>query len=98
MLVAVAVSSIKTRCPGSSEAWFSRQASRAAFTSGLFCSAACKVFFKGDIMTAEEPPQTRLAFLETMSIGQPGLDLRQRRVRFVLDECEQPVLMLLEGF
>src|SRR5580693_6423901 len=41
------------------------------------------LFLEGDVMAAEEPPQARWAFLQTMSGRQTGLDLSQRCVRLL---------------
>jgi hypothetical protein len=57
MLVLTAVSSIKTRWAGSSRPCSRIQRRRARATSARCRSAACRLFFKGDIMTLEKPPQ-----------------------------------------
>ena len=57
MLVLTAVSSIKTRWAGSSSPCSRIQRRRARATSARCRSAACRLFFKGDVMTPEEPPQ-----------------------------------------
>jgi len=64
-LVAVHVSSMKTRRSGSRSSWPSNQARRRLRTSGQSCSIACPVpstslrraFFACDPATIEEPPQ-----------------------------------------
>ncbi len=70
---------------------------RAALMSGRSCSVACRVFFKGDIMAAEEPPQARRTFLQIVRVRQPCLDLGQRCIRLLRDECQQPFLVLFES-
>src|SRR5215475_12024247 len=57
MLVLTAVSSRNTRRAGSSKpcSWIQRRRARA--TSARCRSAACRLFFNGDVMTLEEPPQ-----------------------------------------
>src|SRR6266446_5129149 len=40
-----------------------RKALRAAATSGRSCSAACRLFFKGQVDVMEEPGNPRLAYL-----------------------------------
>jgi hypothetical protein len=55
--VLTAVSSVKTRCAGSSRPCSRIQRRRARATSSRCRSAACRLFFKGDVMTLEEPPQ-----------------------------------------
>src|SRR5215471_3672401 len=57
MLVRTAVSSIKTRWAGSSSPCSRIQRRRARATSARCRSAARRLFFKGDVMTLEEPPQ-----------------------------------------
>src|SRR5215475_1567002 len=57
MLVLTAVSSINTRSAGSSSPCSRIQRLRARATSARCRSAACRLFFKGDVMTLEEPPQ-----------------------------------------
>ena len=57
MLVLTAVSSIKTRWAGSSRPCARIQRRRARATSARCRSAARRLFFKGDVMTLEEPPQ-----------------------------------------
>src|SRR6266853_4367161 len=57
MLVLTAVSSIKTRWAGSSRPCSRIQRRRARATSARCRSAARRLFFKGDVMTLEEPPQ-----------------------------------------
>src|SRR5215470_16330332 len=57
MLVLTAVSSIKTRWAGSSSPCSRIQRRRARATSARCRSAACRLFFKGDVVTLEEPPQ-----------------------------------------
>src|SRR5215470_5600802 len=57
MLVLTAVSSIKTRWAGSSRPCSRIQRRRARATSARCRSAACRLFFEGDVMTLEEPPQ-----------------------------------------
>ena len=54
MLVVAAVSSMKTSFFGSRVSWSSRKALRAAATSGRSCSAACMLFFKGQVDVMEE--------------------------------------------
>src|SRR5215472_7584613 len=57
MLVLTAVSSIKTRWAGSSSPCSLIQRRRARATSARCRSAACRLFFKGDVVTLEKPPQ-----------------------------------------
>ena len=57
MLVLTAVSSIKTRWAGSSRPCSRIQRRRARATSARCRSAARRLFFEGDVMTLEEPPQ-----------------------------------------
>src|ERR1700678_4412828 len=69
---------------------------RAAATSGRFCSAACRVFFEGDIVTLIESPDRAPPGLELLFAGKPRADLVERQVGLRSDEVEQPPLMRLE--
>src|ERR1700678_4130276 len=69
---------------------------RAAATSGRFCSAACRVFFEGDIVTLIESPDRAPPGLELLFADKPRADLVERQVGLRSDEVEQPPLMRLE--
>lgn len=95
MLVAVPVSSMKTRRAGSSPLWLCRQACRAAATSGRACSAACAVFFKTDAMPVEEPPDRRDRRRQP-ALAEPGADLLQRQIGRLGDQLQKPLAMPLD--
>src|SRR5437016_847697 len=90
MLVLVPVSSMKTRCAGSSEPRLARHSSRAAATSGRSCSAACTVFFEADAVPVVEAPDRAHRDLET-ALAQPAPDLLERQVGLFADQTEQPI-------
>jgi hypothetical protein len=48
-------------------------------------------------MAAEEPPQARWTFVQAVRVRQPGLDFRQRHVRLLPDQRQQPILVLFDG-
>ncbi len=54
--VETAVSSMKTRCPGSRSGWPSNHALRRTATSVRVCSLACAVFFNGHGVAVEAAP------------------------------------------
>src|SRR6516225_4178697 len=96
ILVAVPVSSIKTRCSGSSLACSPAQALRAAATSGRSCSAARMLFFEADAVAVKEPPDRPNPRFLLALLQQTALDLFQRQIRFLSHQCEQPFLMLIQ--
>src|SRR5712691_9536317 len=61
MLVLTAVSSIKTRWAGSSRPCSRIQRRRARATSARCRSAACRLFFEGDVVPDEKPRKRALA-------------------------------------
>src|SRR5262245_437335 len=69
---------------------------RAAATSGRSCSAARRVFFEGNVVTIVECPDRAYCGLHLLLGPQPRTDLVERQIRLLGDECEQPLLMLLE--
>src|SRR5260221_5147088 len=68
---------MKTSCFGSRIFCSSRKALRAAATSGRSCSAACGLFFKGQVDVVEEPGNPRLAHLH-LFFRQANLKLCKR--------------------
>src|SRR6516225_10373722 len=80
ILVVAAVSSMKISCFGSRVSCSFRKALRAAATSGRSCSAACTLFFKGQVDVAEEPRNPRLAHLH-LFFRQANLKLCKRTIR-----------------
>src|SRR5580692_7149403 len=69
---------------------------RAAATSGRSCSAACRVFFEGDVVTLIESSHRTPPGLELLLAGEPRADLVERQVGLRGDEVEQPLLVRLE--
>src|ERR1039457_7053560 len=71
-------------------------AARAAATSGRSCSAACRVFFKRDLVTIVEAPDRARSNLELLRATEPQADVIKRQVRLRGDKIEQPLLMLVQ--
>src|SRR5215475_16176375 len=87
---------MKIRRGASSLGCSALSAARSAATSGRSCSAACKVFFKGDVVTVVEAPDRADASFLLLLLAQPRADLLERQVRLGGDEVEQPLLVPLE--
>src|SRR5258707_3824468 len=85
MLVLTAVSSIKTRWAGSSSPCSRIQRRRARATSARCRSAACRLFFEGDAVPVEKPPE-RAAAGSNPSLAQLCNGLHQRQVRLFSNE------------
>ena len=90
-----AVSSMKTSCFGSRVFCSLRKALRAAATSGRSCSAACRLFFKGQVDVVEEPRNPRLAHLHLFS-RQANLKLRKRTIRLLRYKFLNPTCIWLK--
>src|SRR5260370_13390202 len=71
---------MKTSCFGSRVSCSLRKALRAAATSGRSCSAAWRLFFKGQVDVMEEPGNPRLAYLH-LFFRQANLKLCKRTIR-----------------
>src|SRR5450759_128813 len=89
MLVFTDVSSMKTRQEESSRPCSRIQRRRARATSVRFCTAARRVFFKGDIVAREKTPKCAAA------AGNPSLphchdELVECPVRLFIDQSEYP--------
>src|SRR6266849_3739709 len=82
MFVDAEVSSMNTRRRGSSLACSLRHALRAAATSGRSCSAACRLFFKGEIEMIEKPRDRRFTNHHLLPC-QPNSQFSQRDVRLL---------------
>jgi hypothetical protein len=80
MLVLLAVSSMNTSRAGFSMSCAFLQRRRARATSGRCCSAACRAFFIGEIMSLGKPPD-RSAAAGDVSLTHRGHDLVQRQIR-----------------
>src|SRR5262245_38285717 len=87
---------MKMRHGASSLGCSALSAARSVATSGRSCSAACKVFFKGDVVTVVEAPDRANASFLLLLLAQPRADLLERQVRLSGDEVEQPLLVPLE--
>src|SRR4051812_49950840 len=66
---------------------------RASATSGRPCSVACRLFFDGDPVAFEEPPDRRLADANAMPGRQFRADLGQRQVRLMSDKRQDRLAM-----
>src|SRR5258708_33964850 len=95
MLVVAAVSAIKIGCFGSRGSCSFRKALRAAATSGRSCSAACTLFFKGQVDVVEEPGNPRLAHLP-LFFRQAALKLCKRTIRLFRYKLLHPICVWLK--
>ena len=94
-MVVAAVSSMKISCFGSRVSCSFRKALRAAATSGRSCSAACTLFFKGQVDVAEEPRNPRLAHLH-LFFRQANLKLCKRAIRLFRYKLLDPICIWLK--
>src|SRR5688500_8996804 len=83
MLVVAEVSSRNTRRSGSRAGWRRMKAWRASATSGRCCSAACRLFFEGDVVRFEKARDGALANGDGVPLDQRAADLLQRQVRLM---------------
>src|SRR5271156_219640 len=96
ILVVTAVSSIKTRRDATSLDCSTFSSARAAATSGRSCSAACKVFFKRDVVAfVKAPDRGRTGFQPFLGL-EPRPNLVERQIRLRCDQIKQPLAMRLE--
>jgi hypothetical protein len=86
---------MNTRHCGLSAVWRSRQAARAAATSGRSCSAACWVFFSRQAMGQEEAAERRAAGLDTTA-GQADAELFDGQIRLGRQQRPHPLGMDIE--
>src|SRR5687768_13651701 len=93
MFVMTPVSSRKTSFEASSPGWFSRHSSLAAFTSGLSCSAANRLFFITEPVAVEKAPDGAYAGRKSFVAAQAVDNLLQGHVRLLRDKAEQIILM-----
>src|SRR5437867_7945304 len=92
MVLETAVSSMKTSRFGSSRGCRLRNAARAAATSGRSCSAACRLFFEGQLQMpqkAEDRGETDL----NLVLRQSGCDLGQRDIRLLRHPLSDPLFV-----
>src|SRR5438552_13402347 len=92
MVLDTAVSSMKTSRFGSSHGCRLRNASRAAATSGRSCSAACRLFFKGQVQMPQKSEDRRKADLNLV-LRQSGCNLRQRNIGLLRHPLSDPLLV-----
>src|SRR5260370_28447419 len=82
-------------CCGSRVSCSFRKALRAAATSGRSCSAACTLFFKGQVDVAEEPRNPRLAHLHLL-FRQANLKLCKSTIRLFRYKFHNEICMWLK--
>src|SRR5271165_3787236 len=95
MLVDVPVSSIKTNLRGSSRGCSCFHFARAVRTSSRSCSAACRLFFEGDVVAIAEPPYGTSADLDA-TLAQPAADFLQGQVRLGGNQLQKPWLVSIQ--
>src|SRR5258708_22248865 len=86
---------MKISCFGSRVSCSFRKALRAAATSGRSCSAACTLFFKGQVDVVEEPRNPRLAHPH-LFFRQANLKLCKRTIRLFSYKLLNPICMWLK--
>src|SRR5215216_5725770 len=86
-LVLTAVSSINTSRAGSNMPCSRIQRRRARATSARCRSAACRLFFNGDVVSVEKPPERGAAGLDS-PLAQRGNRLDQGQVRLFGDQSQ----------
>src|ERR1700681_2394308 len=92
IVVDTLVSSMNTSFLGSSLVCRRCNVLRAAATSGRSCSAARRLFFKGQLQMMQKPGDRRLADRDLL-LCQPGLELRQRDVRLLRHQLPDQIFM-----
>ena len=95
MLVVTAVSSMNTRRAVSSQPCSRIQRRRARATSARLRSAACRLFFEGDVMASKKSRQ-RAAAPWNAPLVQCRSDLIQREVWMLADQGQDLLRMLLQ--
>ena len=95
MLVLAAVSSMNTSRAGSNMNCSRLQRRRARATSGRCCSAACNVFFKGEIVSRKKPPDCGAAARDA-PLAHRGNDLVQRQIWLPGNQCQQRFRVFLQ--
>src|ERR1700674_3452002 len=96
MLVEAQVSSINTSLRGSRLFCISRQAARAALTSGRSCSAACRVFFESQLQMQQKSRDGRPPHLDPVR-GDLLPQFGDRQIGFFRNKRPYLVLMLGHG-
>ena len=95
MFVLVAVSSINTSRAGSSKPCSRIQRRRARATSARFCSSACRLFFKADIVSIKEPLQRALTAADSL-FGHGGKDLLEGQIGLFGNQSQKPFRVFFE--
>ena len=87
---------MKTSRFGSSLGCLLRKARRSAATSGRSCSAACRLFFKGQLQMTQEAKDRCLTDLDP-PLRQHGLEFCQRDVRLLCQLAPDQILICCQG-
>src|ERR1700694_619825 len=95
IFVLAAVSSMNTNRVESSMPCSRIQRRRARATSARSCSAACRLFFKRELVSSEKPPE-RGAATGDPSLAHRDKHLVERQIRLLHDQGEQPIRVLLQ--
>ena len=95
MFVLVAVSSINTSRAGSSIPCSRIQPRRARATSARFCSAACRVFFKADIVSSKEALKSALT-TKNPFFPHSDEDLLDSQIGLLCNQSQDPSRMLFQ--
>ena len=93
IVVETAVSSRKTSRRGSSFGCRRCSDRRSAATSGRSCSAARRLFFKGQLQMMKKTRNRRLAYSD-LFLRQSGCELCQRNVRLIRNHLPNQLLVL----
>ena len=95
MFVLVAVSSINTSRAGSSMPCSRTQRRRARATSARFCSAACRLFFKADIVSIKETLESAPTAGDAL-FSHGGENLLEGQIRLFGNQSQDPVRVLFQ--
>ncbi len=95
IFVLVAVSSINTSRAGSSMPCSRIQRRRARATSARFCSAACRLFFKADIMSIEETLEGPSTAGDAL-LRHGGEDLLKGQIGLFGNQSQKPIRVLFQ--
>ena len=95
IFVLAAVSSMNTNRVETSMLCSRIQRRRDRATSARSCSAACRLFFKRDLVSGKKPPE-RGAATRDASLAHRDKHLVQRQIRLLRDQGEQPIRLLLQ--
>src|SRR5271165_6868448 len=95
LFVLVAVSSINTSRAGSSMPCSRIQRRRARATSARFCSAACRLFFKADIMSIEETLESASTAGDVL-LRHGGEDLLKGQIGLFGNQSQKPIRVLFQ--